>query len=84
MLDRAAALLPRACQVVFLADRGFADTQLLDHLSRLGWHFRMRIKSNFWVYRPGHAPFQAGRIGLAPGHARFWHRVWLTGKWVEV
>ena len=81
LFDRAAALLPRACQVVFLADRGFADTQLLGHLSRLGWHFRMRIKSHFWVYRPGRAPFQAGRIGLAPGHARFWHRVWLTGKY---
>jgi hypothetical protein len=31
LLDRAAALLPHACQVVFLADRGFADTQLLGH-----------------------------------------------------
>jgi hypothetical protein len=80
-LDRAAALLPRACQVVFLADRGFADTPLLDQLSRLGGHFRMRIKSNFWVYRPGRAPFQAGRIGLAPGQARLWHRVWLTGQY---
>src|SRR5215813_3158584 len=81
LLDRAAVLLPRACQVVFLADRGFADTQLLGHLSRLGWHFRLRIKANFWVYRPGRAPFQAGRIGLAPGHAQFWQRVWLTGKY---
>ncbi len=80
LLDKAAQLLPRSCQVVFLADRGFADTQLLGHLKRLGWHFRMRIKSNFWVYRPDRDPFQAGRIGLAPGQARFWHRVWLTGK----
>ena len=81
LLDRAAVLLPRTCQVVFLADRGFADTQLLGHLLRLGWHFRLRIKANFWVYRPGRAPFQAGRIGLAPGHAQFWQRVWLTGTY---
>ena len=81
LLDRAAVLLPRTCQVVFLADRGCADTQLLGHLLRLGWHFRLRIKANFWVYRPGRAPFQAGRIGLAPGHAQFWQRVWLTGKY---
>ena len=81
MLDQAAALLPHACQVVFLADRGVADTQRLGHLTRLGWHFRLRITSNFWVYRPGRAPFQAGRSGLAPGHARFWHRVWLTGTY---
>ncbi len=38
-LDRAAALRPRACPGVFLADRGLADPQLLGHLPRLGWHF---------------------------------------------
>ena len=80
LLDKAAMLLPCSCQVVLLADRGFADTQLLGHLTRLGWHFRIRIKSNFWVYRPNRDPFQTGRIGLAPGHAQFWHHVWLTGK----
>ena len=63
LLDEAAKLLPRSCQVVFLADRGFADTQLMGHLKRLGWHFRIRIKSNFWVYRPGRASLQVGRIG---------------------
>ena len=36
LLDRAAWLLPRACTVVFLADRGFADTDLMAHLGRLG------------------------------------------------
>jgi hypothetical protein len=81
LLDEAAKLLPRSCQGVFLADRGFADTQLMGHLKRLGWHFRIRIKANFWVYRPGCAPWQVGRIGRAPGPARFWHRVWLTGKY---
>ena len=47
VLDEAAKLLPRSCQGVFLADRGFADTQLMGHLKRLGWHLRMRIKANF-------------------------------------
>src|SRR3989441_11290043 len=51
----------------------------MGHLKRRGWHFRMRIKSNVWVDRPGRAPLQVGRIGLAPGQARFWHPVWLTG-----
>jgi len=81
LLDKAAKLLPRPCKVVFLADRGFADTKLMGHLKRLGWHFHIRIKSNFWVYRPHCDPFQVGRIGLAPGHARFWHHVWLTKKY---
>ena len=38
-------LLPLGVKVVFLADRGFADTALLAHLRRLRWHFRLRIKA---------------------------------------
>ena len=54
LLDRAALLLPRRCQVVLLADRGFADTELMAHLHQLGWHWRIRIKTSFWLYRRGH------------------------------
>jgi hypothetical protein len=54
LLEQANTLVPFACKVVCLADRGFADTALMRHLRRLGWHFRLRIKSNFWIYRPGH------------------------------
>jgi hypothetical protein len=35
--------MPFACKVIFLADRGFADTQLMAHLRQMGWHFRIRI-----------------------------------------
>lgn len=80
LLAKAAALLPRTCQVVFLADRGFADTTLMGHLKRLGWRFHIRIKSTFWVSRPNGDPCQVGRIGLAMGQARFWHQVWGTKK----
>jgi len=80
LLDKAATLVPFACKVVFLADRGFADTDLMPHVKRLGWHFRIRIKSNFWIYRPGHGGFQVRNIALAPGQARFWHGVLLSLK----
>jgi hypothetical protein len=80
LLDKAALLLPVGCQVVFLADRGFADTDLMRHLQRLGWHWRIRIKSNFWIYRRHHARCQPNGLGLAPGQACFWHRVWLTAQ----
>jgi len=80
LLDKAARLVPLSCKVVFLADRGFADTELMSHLRRLGWHWRIRIKSNFWIYRCGHAAFQVGDVRLAPGQARFWRCVWLTAK----
>ena len=40
LLEKAATLVPFACQVVLLADRGFADTELMHHLKHMGWHFR--------------------------------------------
>jgi hypothetical protein len=78
LLRQAAALLPRGCQVVFLADRGFADTALMAEVRRLGWHMRIRIKGNFWVYDSRGGRCLVGAIPLAPGQARFWHEVYLT------
>jgi hypothetical protein len=78
LLDKAMSLLPRPCQVVFLADRGFADTHLMEHLRKLNWHWRIRIKSSFWIYRPGRPPCKANRLSLALGEAQFWHDVTIT------
>ena len=47
LLDKAVTLLPVPCTVVFLADRGCADTDLMAHLHRFGWHWRIRIKTSF-------------------------------------
>jgi hypothetical protein len=80
LLDRAALLLPRSCKVVFLADRGFADTDLMAHLQRLGWHWRIRIKSSFWLYRRGHRRCKVERLAVARGQACFWHQVSITEK----
>ena len=80
LLERAALLLPRSCRVVFLADRGFADTELMAHLHRLGWHWRIRIKGSFWLYRPGQCRCKVERLAVARGHACFWHRVCITAK----
>ena len=80
LLDKAAPLLPACCSVVFLADRGFADLELMRHLKRLGWHWRIRIKSSFWIYRRNHQRCKPSRLGLQPGHAYFWHHVWITER----
>jgi hypothetical protein len=80
LLHEAKSRLPFACKVVFLADRGFADTQLMGHLRELGWHFRMRIKSTFWIYPSHLAPFQVGEIALQPGHMSCWQEVSITDK----
>jgi hypothetical protein len=80
VLQEAKSRLPLACKVVFLADRGFADTQLMGHLRELGWHFRIRSKSTFWIYPSHLAPFQMSEIALKPGHMSCWQEVSLTDK----
>jgi hypothetical protein len=78
LLDAVPALLPAGVKVVFLADRGFADTALLAHLRRLGWHFRSRIKATFTVLRPGQPACKVEEFSLAPGRALFLHNVAIT------
>jgi len=78
LLEDAKRCMPFACKVIFLADRGFADTQLMAHLRQMGWHFRIRIKSNFWIYPSHLTPFQVGDMDLAPGHIRCWQEVKIT------
>jgi hypothetical protein len=80
LLERAALLVPRGCKVVFLADRGFADTELMAHLRRLGWHFRIRMKTSFWLYRRGRPRCKVERLSVARGQACFWHQVSITDK----
>ena len=81
LLDKAAKLLPSNCEVVFLADRGFADTHLMAYLSETRhWHWRIRIKSSFLTYRRGHRRCKVSSIRLKRGQARFWHHVYITDK----
>lgn len=78
VLDKVADLLPFQCTVVLTADRGFADTHLMAHLARLGWHWRIRIKGSFWIYRDGERYCKVNRIPLLAGKACFWHHVYIT------
>jgi len=78
LLDAVPSLLPPGSKVVFLADRGFADTELMAHLRRLGWHFRIRIKASFGVHRFGQPPGKVEDFQLAPGRALFLHNVAIT------
>ena len=78
LLEAVPAVLPAGVKVVCLADRGFADTELLAHLRRLGWQFRIRIKATFTVLRPGQPACKVEDFSLAPGRARFLHNVAIT------
>lgn len=78
LLEGVPPLLPWGVKVVFLADRGFADTELLAHLRRLGWHFRIRLKASFGVTRAGRRLCKVEDFKLAPGRAIFLHHVAIT------
>jgi len=81
LLDQLAQLLwGQTGSVVLLADRGFADTEFMAHLRRLGWHWRIRIKSSFWIYRPGHPRRKVADFFVAPGQAQYWAGVRITQK----
>ena len=76
LLNKAARLLlPFQCPVVFLADRGFADTDLMAHLNNLGWQWRIRLKGNFLIHRRGRGRCKANRITPAAGRAILWQNV---------
>ena len=80
LLLQATKLLPPDAQVVFLADRGFADTTLMKYLSQtLHWHWRIRIKASFYVYR-GQRRIKISNIKLKRGEAFFLHNVYITEK----
>lgn len=52
MIEQAQNRLPESVKVVLLADRGFIHTELMTMLTaELGWHYRIRIKTNTWIWR---------------------------------
>lgn len=79
MLKRAARLLPAGVAVCFLADRGFADVQLMRYLrDQLHWNFRIRVKSSTWIHRPGKGWKQLNQYHLALGEVLLLQGVSLT------
>ncbi len=57
---------------------GSGDRLALD--TELRWHYRIRIKSSFYVYRPGHVPVKVGRFSLGSGQALLLRHVYLTKR----
>lgn len=79
LLRRVSRLLPINTKVRFLADRGFADTKLMDYLERnLGWHYRIRVKNDLWVLPPGKIPYQLRDLHLNLGDAMLLQGVKIT------
>jgi hypothetical protein len=71
LLKRIAELLPTEPKIVLLADRGFANPQLISLVRTMGWHCRVRIKGNFWLKTAKADWQQVKDMPLAMGEAKF-------------
>ncbi len=76
IIQRAIDCLPSGVKVVLLADRGFVHTDLMKMLTtQLGWSYRIRLKSNSWIWRGGKGWCQLQDYHLNLGQAICLHNL---------
>lgn len=75
LLLRVSKLLPATVKVVLLADRGFANAELVRYVRKLGWHCRIRIKGNFWLRNPRLGWQRVSQFPVSMGEAILIHNV---------
>ena len=75
MLTQAARYLPPGAAVILLADRGFVHTEAMSVLRQMGWHYRIRLKGNTWLWRSSGGWIQPNSLHLASGDVRCFHNV---------
>ena len=75
LMSQSAQYLPSGVKVILLADRGFVHTKAMAVMKQLGWHYRIRLKSDTWLWRPGSGWCQPKSFHLEPGKALCFHHV---------
>ena len=75
LLKRVSRLLPVDVKVILLADRGFANAELVRYVRKLGWQCRIRIKGNFWLRHPRQGWQRVSQFPVAIGEAKLIHNV---------
>ncbi|WP_297082963.1 transposase [Thermoleptolyngbya sp. C42_A2020_037] len=83
MLRLAHRLLEDYPDVMVLADRGFANRDLLEWLSQSRWHYCLRLPSDVVVHGPRRHPVEVGTLWPPKGEARCNEGVglWTDGRW---
>ncbi len=76
MLQQAVERLPKGVKVIVLADRGFVHTNLMRLLvTQRSWHYRIRVKSDCWIWRAGKGWCQLKDFHFKRGQAICLHNV---------
>lgn len=75
LLWQSARYLPTHPKVVLLADRGFIHVEAMKLARKLGWHYRIRLKSSTWIWRSKGGWCQPKAFPLNRGEVRCFHNV---------
>jgi hypothetical protein len=66
--------------VILLADRGFSHLELMQIAVQLGWHFRIRLKSDTLVYLANGKRHQIRTLMPPVGKGHCYAYVWITKR----
>lgn len=82
LLRRARWLLRQHGDVMLLADRGFANHDLMKWLRQSRWHYCLRLPCDVWIHTQRPHPLMVGTLYPPRGEARLYEHVglWLDGK----
>jgi hypothetical protein len=83
LLRKARWLLRHHPDVMLLADRGFANHELMKWLKASGWHYCLRLPCDVLLHGPCKYPTVVGALYPPLGEARFYRqvRLWADGTY---
>ncbi len=82
MLRLAEKLLSKYPDIMLLADRGFANCELIAWLKNTNWHYCLRLPCDVYLHGPRRHPIELKYLWPPKGEATFYHNVslWREGK----
>lgn len=82
ILRLAHRLLSNDSDVMLLADRGFANHELMSWLQKISWHYCLRLPCDVMLHGPRRHPIELMYLWPPKGEAVFYHNVglWLDGQ----
>ncbi len=83
MLRLAARLLSNYPDIMLLADRGFANHELMSWLQDITWHYCLRLPCDVTLHGPRRYPIELMYLWPPKGEAVLYHNVglWLDGEY---
>lgn len=79
VLEAAQAILPPKATVTFLADRGFEHGELMRWLTRAGWDWAIRAKSDLQVRLANGQQYSVAQLLPPQGQVHLFHQVQVIG-----